>query len=46
MKRSKPQNKTTYTCSACGLVLSVEDPCNCDPCDVICCGQDMEVGVC
>ena len=31
-----------YKCNECGVVMMVEDPCGCDPCDVVCCGSPME----
>ena len=31
-----------YTCEDCGLVLLVEDPCECDPCEIVCCGTPMK----
>ena len=31
-----------YACDQCGMVVQVVDPCGCeDPCDLICCGQQM-----
>jgi hypothetical protein len=32
-----------YVCDSCGMTLVVEQPCPCDCCDIICCGQDMKV---
>lgn len=31
-----------YKCNECGVVMVVEDPCSCSPCDLICCGVPME----
>jgi hypothetical protein len=31
-----------YTCDECGVVMVVEDPCGCAPCDLICCGVPMK----
>lgn len=32
-----------YTCSVCGMVVSVDRVCGCvDVCDLICCGQQMK----
>ena len=32
-----------YTCSICGMVVSVDQVCGCvDVCDLICCGQQMK----
>lgn len=42
-KASKVKKGTKYTCEACGMVLSVDNACSCDPCDIICCGENMKV---
>jgi len=44
--KSKAAKKRKYTCDTCGIVLSVDEACSCDPCDIICCGQDMRAVVC
>ncbi len=32
-----------YTCQECGLVVTVDEVCNCvDVCDLVCCGEPME----
>jgi hypothetical protein len=31
-----------YNCEECGLVISVEDPCGCEPCEIVCCGEPMK----
>lgn len=31
-----------YKCDECGLVVTVEDPCGCSACDLICCGEPMK----
>jgi len=31
-----------YECAECGLVIVVEDPCGCEPCDLICCSVPMK----
>ena len=31
-----------YECEECGLVIVVEDPCGCEPCDLICCSVPMK----
>jgi hypothetical protein len=31
-----------YKCEECGLVVLVEDPCGCEPCDLICCSKPMK----
>lgn len=30
-----------YKCEECGVVMVVEDPCGCSPCDLVCCGTPM-----
>jgi len=30
-----------YKCEACGMVMVVEEPCECDECVIICCQQPM-----
>jgi len=32
---------TKYKCEECGLIVMVEDPCACAPCDLMCCGAQM-----
>lgn len=44
--KAKDVKKTKYVCDACGLVLCVDNACSCDPCDVVCCGENMNVMVC
>ncbi len=45
-KGRKAKKGVKYTCKECGIVLSVDDPCGCDPCDLICCNQDMQLISC
>ncbi|MDD5450008.1 MAG: hypothetical protein PHO42_05360 [Candidatus Omnitrophica bacterium] len=34
--------KKGYSCSVCGLEITVDNVCGCvDTCDIICCGKDM-----
>jgi hypothetical protein len=33
---------TQYKCGECGLIVAVTDPCECEPCDLICCGVPMK----
>jgi len=49
-KKTSPKKKkemevgTCYECSVCGLEVSVENVCDCaDACDLICCGEPMEM---
>jgi len=42
-KKTKKQDKKKLKCEVCGLVVSVDELCNCvDVCDLICCGQNMK----
>lgn len=49
-KNSKVKSKTKkgakYACDVCGVVVTVDEACGCDPCDIACCGQDMKVISC
>ncbi len=31
-----------YECGECGLVVVVDHPCGCSPCDLICCDVPMK----
>jgi len=31
-----------YKCEECGVVVVVDNPCTCAPCDLICCGVPMK----
>jgi hypothetical protein len=31
-----------YSCSVCGLVVSVDNLCGCSTCDILCCGKPMK----
>ena len=31
-----------YQCEDCGLVILVEDPCGCESCEIVCCGEPMK----
>lgn len=35
-----------YACDACGMVVTVDKSCGCDPCDIICCGNNMKAITC
>jgi len=50
VKKTSPKKKkemkvgACYECSVCGLEVSVEKACGCaDACDIICCGEPMEM---
>ena len=31
-----------YQCEDCGLVLMIDEPCGCEPCEIVCCGTPMK----
>jgi len=31
-----------YQCEDCGLVVLIEDPCGCETCERVCCGEPMK----
>ncbi|TKJ26548.1 MAG: desulforedoxin [Hadesarchaea archaeon B3_Hades] len=31
-----------YKCEKCGLVVAVDSDCNCEVCDLICCGEPLK----
>jgi len=31
-----------YKCASCGLVVTVDKPCDCATCDVTCCGAPLK----
>jgi len=33
---------TKYKCDECGVVMVVDEPCGCAPCDLVCCGEPMK----
>jgi len=30
-------------CDTCGMVLTVDEACDCGACDIICCGEEMQI---
>lgn len=45
-KGLKAKDKLKYTCDACGMIVAVEEPCTCDSCDIVCCGEAMRAVSC
>ena len=43
MEETKTEKGSRYTCGVCGLVVTVDEVCGCDVCDLICCGEPMEM---
>lgn len=37
----KEQKGAKYKCEECGVVVIVDEPCGCEPCDLVCCGVPM-----
>jgi hypothetical protein len=31
-----------YMCEECGLVIAIEDPCGCEPVELVCCSVPMK----
>ena len=41
--KKKMAKRDSYVCRVCGLVVSVDEVCDCvDVCDVVCCGKPMQ----
>ncbi len=38
---AKAKTGDRYVCDACGMVVSVEGACACDPCGLVCCDIPM-----
>jgi hypothetical protein len=38
---AKLQKGDKYKCPECGVVVVVDDPCGCAPCDLVCCSVPM-----
>ncbi len=42
-KQKELKGGAKYTCSVCGLKVTVDEVCGCvDYCDIICCGEQMK----
>ena len=39
---SKKAGSKLY-CETCGIVLTVDETCDCGACDIICCGEEMQI---
>ncbi|MEW6170151.1 MAG: hypothetical protein AB1472_01115 [Candidatus Omnitrophota bacterium] len=41
-KKAKNKKGSKYSCSVCGMMVTVDKVCGClDTCDIICCGEQM-----
>jgi hypothetical protein len=38
---AKKNQGAKYKCEECGVVVVVDEPCGCEPCDLVCCGVPM-----
>ncbi len=38
---AKGKKGTKYKCEDCGVVVVVDEPCGCKPCDLMCCSVAM-----
>ncbi len=45
-KKMKHKKGSKYICDACGVVVTVDEPCACDPCGISCCGETMRAVCC
>lgn len=49
-KSAKPGTKVKkgdkYVCDSCGMAVTVDKACCCEPCGIACCGQDMKLLAC
>lgn len=45
-KNTKMKKGAKYVCDDCGVVVSVDEPCGCDPCAISCCGTPMRAACC
>ena len=42
-KKSGTSKGNRYTCNECGIVVTVDEVCDCvDVCDLVCCGEQMQ----
>jgi hypothetical protein len=44
--KAKVKKGTKFVCDSCGVVVAVDKACECDPCDIACCGQNMRLVSC
>lgn len=45
-KNMKSKKGAKYVCDACGMLVTVEEPCTCDSCGISCCGEPMRAVCC
>jgi hypothetical protein len=38
---AKAKTGDRYVCDECGMVVSVDDPCGCEACEIVCCDVPM-----
>ena len=38
---AKAKTGDRYVCDECGMIVSVEEPCTCDACGIVCCDLPM-----
>jgi len=43
---AKAKKGAKYICDACGMIVTVDKECACDPCDITYCSQDMTLLTC
>jgi len=37
-----PKKGEKYECETCGIVVTVDEECGCEVCDLVCCGAPMK----
>jgi len=37
----REQKGARYKCEECGVEVVIDEPCGCEPCDLVCCGIPM-----
>jgi hypothetical protein len=38
---AKAKTGDRYVCDECGMIISVDEPCGCDTCEIVCCDVPM-----
>lgn len=42
-KKARAKRGSRYSCSICGLIVTVDNICGCvETCDIVCCGEEMK----
>ena len=38
---AKAKTADRYVCDECGMIISVDEPCGCETCEIVCCDVPM-----